>query len=616
MFPSIETIHPKGTGLKRMLSQGPCPFCPSSDAFTLYEEDGKKSGWCYSCSKLSLDPDKDLLVLQMNLSHRDITSDGIPQAIQSEVSSLTRGTSHVTEWRNTKDSAKLPMISVEEGLSHPTRALTHRGISFSTCEHFNVRVGVSSTDGETPIYTLFPRYKSQELVGWKTKDTHKNFVSTGGSDIDLFGSHQLKPTGKRLWITEGEEDAMSLYQVLKEGTSLADWEPPVLSLPDGCTSASKAIIRSLELIQGYDELILVFDNDTHGKKARDEVCRVLAGKVSYVTLPLKDANEMLMQGRGNDLKWQAYSYKKYQPDGILNAKEMWERYQDHSVIPSYPYPRIMKRLNERTYGCRPGSHILITAGTGSGKTQFLRELIYHYWGSTDEKIAGMFLEEDVSDTIKGLIALDVNQRIQLPDVNITSECEQSSFSKLFDSGRISFYDYFGGMDDGSLLAKLRYFAITGHKFIFLDHLSIVVSEYAAEGGERERIDTLMTKLAKFVKEFNVVLFSVVHLRKSDGSRMSFELGARPTLDDLRGSGSLKQLAWDVIGLSRNQQHEDEYCANTTEISVLKCRLTGRTGTCDYLHFDEYTGRLLNVERPENYTQSKKSNDYDKNEGEF
>jgi len=111
------------------------------------------------------------------------------------------------------------------------------------------------------------------------------------------------------------------------------------------------------------------------------------------------------------------------------------------------------------------------------------------------------------------------------------------------------------------------------------------------------------------------LFSVVHLRKSDGSRMSFELGARPTLDDLRGSGSLKQLSWDVIGLSRNQQHEDEYCANTTEVSVLKCRLTGRTGTCDYLHFDQHTGRLISIEKPSNYVQTKKSN-YDDNEKDF
>ena len=112
----------------------------------------------------------------------------------------------------------------------------------------------------------------------------------------------------------------------------------------------------------------------------------------------------------------------------------------------------------------------------------------------------------------------------------------------------------------------------------------------------------MTKLAKFVKEFNVVLFLVVHLRKPDSSGIPFELGAPPTLDALRGSAALKQLSWDVIGLSRNQQHPDHRCANTTEISVLKCRFTGRTGVSDYLHFNEETGRMYNVDKPINYRE--------------
>jgi hypothetical protein len=60
------------------------------------------------------------------------------------------------------------------------------------------------------------------------------------------------------------------------------------------------------------------------------------------------------------------------------------------------------------------------------------------------------------------------------------------------------------MDDASLFNKLRYFGATGHRAIFLDHLSIVVSEYAAEGNERERIDTVMTKLAKLAKELKLL----------------------------------------------------------------------------------------------------------------
>lgn len=586
----------------KVLEQIRCPSCPSSDAFTVYvQEDGSKDGYCFSCGYYSkdpyavrLEPDEDNSLKAASFLGRPTVA--APNAI--------------------RDETRIMSIEVEDGLLHPIRALSDRKISYATAEHFGVRVGVSTIDGETPIYTLFPRHRNGELVGFKTKTKDKRFVSTGGPDIDLFGLHLVKPQGKKIWITEGEEDAMALFQALKENSSFQDWDPPVVSLPDGSSSAIKAISRSLSLLESYEEIVLVFDNDPPGKKARDEVCKILAGKVSYVMLPVKDANEMLMVGRGRELKWLATSsQKKYQPDGIVNAKDLWDKYNESKDTPSYPYPSHMADLNSKTYGARPGSIVTVTSGTGSGKTQFLRELLYHFWLTTNEKIAGMFLEEDVKDTLGGIMALDLSRRIQLPDVEVSEDDLSRSFDKLFGSGRISLYDYFGGMDDGSLLAKLRYFAVTGHKFIFLDHLSIVVSEYAAEGGERERIDTLMTKLAKFVKEFGVVLFLVVHLRKSDISHTSFELGARPSLDDLRGSGSLKQLSWDVIGLSRNQQHEDPYCANTTEVSVLKCRFTGRTGVAGYLHFDDHTGRLFSVDRPVNYKQKKRSNSHD-NESEF
>lgn len=600
--------HSEKESTKKVLEQTSCPRCPSSDAFTIYQKEvhGKTviDAWCYRCGHFSNDPYGDLersLIetrtpgTVKGYTHKPL---GDPEVLGTEVHSLNRNT--------------IPKsVSVEDGLLHPVRALNERKLSYATCEHFGVRVGVSSTDGETPIYTLFPRYRDGELVGYKTKTPDKKFISTGGNDTELFGLNLIKPTGKKLWITEGEEDALALYQVLKEGSTLSDWEPPVLSLNNGSASAASSITRSLERLEGYEEIILVLDNDPPGKKARDEICKILAGKVSYVTLPLKDSNEMLMQGRGTELRWLALSHqKKYQPDGILNAKDLWDKYNENRDNPSYPYPEHMANLNAKTYGYRPGSIVTVTAGTGSGKTQFLREIIYNHWNITNDKIAGLFLEEDVSDTIDGLLALHLNKRIQLPDVEVSDDELRIAFDQLFGDGRISLYDYFGGMDDGSLLAKLRYFAVTGHKLIVLDHFSIVVSEYAAEGGERERIDTLMTKLAKFAKEFGIVLFIVVHLRKSDISHTSFELGAKPSLDDLRGSGSLKQLSWDVLALSRNQQHEDPYCANTTEVSVLKCRFTGRTGNAGYLHFDDHTGRLFSVEKPMNYRQKKRSNSND------
>jgi len=111
----------------------------------------------------------------------------------------------------------------------------------------------------------------------------------------------------------------------------------------------------------------------------------------------------------------------------------------------------------------------------------------------------------------------------------------------------------------------------------------------------------MTKLAKLAKELEIVIFLVVHLRK-EGSGRSFEQGAIPSLDDLRGSGSLKQLSWDVLALSRNQQHHDPVCRNTSRLTVLKCRFTGRTGTAGYVRFDEETGRMVECECPPGYDE--------------
>jgi twinkle protein len=291
------------------------------------------------------------------------------------------------------------------------------------------------------------------------------------------------------------------------------------------------------------------------------------------------------------------------PDSIVNYADCWERYKNSRNQTSYPFPESWKELNAKTYGVRKGELVLIKSGSGMGKTQFMRELKDHYHETTDFKFADIALEEDLGDTMGGLISLRLNKRISLPDVEVTEEEEREAFLHYFEDQRWSGYDHFGGMDDDNLFSKLRFYGASGHKMVFLDHLSIIVSEYAAEGGERERIDTIMTKLAKMAKELGLIIFLIVHLRKTSGGT-SFEEGGLPTLDDLRGSGSLKQLSMTIIALSRNQQHHDPFCANTTLATVLKCRFTGRTGSAEYFYFNDKTGRMNVVPCPPGYHPEK------------
>lgn len=234
-----------------------------------------------------------------------------------------------------------------------------------------------------------------------------------------------------------------------------------------------------------------------------------------------------------------------------------------------------------------------------GKTQILRELQYHIFKSTKESIGVIALEEPLVDSVESLMALELNKRISLPDVRetVTEEQMYEAWKATSGTNRFHFYDHFGSVDDDSLITKIRYLARgLGCKYIFLDHLSIVISEFAAEGGERERIDTVMTKLKNLTQELGVWIGLVVHLRKTGGGGKSFEEGGVPTLDDLRGSGSIKQLSNSVYALARNQQAHDETLRNTSHIHVLKCRFTGDTGEADDMFFEKATGRMRAIEK--------------------
>jgi twinkle protein len=80
--------------------------------------------------------------------------------------------------------------------------------------------------------------------------------------------------------------------------------------------------------------------------------------------------------------------------------------------------------------------------------------------------------------------------------------------------------------------------------------------------------------------------------------MSFEAGAAIQMDDLKGSGSLKQISAQVISLSRDLTAECSLERNTVKIHVLKDRFSGATGPAGAYIFNDETGRLEEAEAPE------------------
>lgn len=455
-------------------------------------------------------------------------------------------------------------------------ALPVRQISRESCERWGYHL--SELYGK-PCQVANYKDSHQQVVAQKVRFQGKEFAILGdASAMGLYGKHLWRDAGKKIVITEGELDAISLSQC-------QDHKWPAVSIPKGSKGAKKALQADLEWLESYEEIVLCFDNDEPGISAAKE-CALLftPGKCKIANLPLKDANEMLVAGRVKELIDAIWSAKVYRPDGIIDGKELWESIAHEPEGFNFPTPWVT--LNKLIGGIRKSEITTFTAGSGIGKSQFVREIATSLiqQGQTVGYIA---LEESTKRTALGLMGVYLERPLHLSKEGTTEEELRTAFSATVGSGRVFLYDHFGSLDSANLVSRIRFMAHgCGCNWIVLDHISIAVSGIA-DGDERRIIDNLMTSLRSLVQETGVGMILVSHLRSPEGK--AHEEGGVTSLNQLRGSRSIGQLSDTVIGIERNQQ--DESKKHTSSIRVLKCRWNGQTGPACEVIYDPKTGRL-------------------------
>jgi twinkle protein len=304
---------------------------------------------------------------------------------------------------------------------------------------------------------------------------------------------------------------------------------------------------------------------------------------------MKDANDMLVAGKGTEVIDAMWRAKEYRPDGIVGGNDLWDYITKIDLQEAVPYP--YEGLTKMTHGLRKGELVTITAGSGIGKSQFCRELSHHLLRN-GQSVGYIALEESVRRTTLGILGIEMSTPLHLrKDVN-EKELKEG-FDSCLASGKFFTYDHFGSMDSNNLMNRIRYMAKgCGCGWIILDHLSIVVSGMG-DGDERRLIDNTMTKLRSLVEELKVGMIIVSHLKRPEGR--GHEEGATTSLSQLRGSAGIAQLSDMVLGLERNQQ--DDTTRNRTIVRILKNRFTGETGIASYLEYDAQRGRLTDMGEP-------------------
>lgn len=528
----------------------PCANCGSSDANSLYD-DGHQ--FCFAC--------------QTNVQGSDA-----PQPQPKKQLGLLQG--------EYKDLAK-------------------RMIRKDTCKHMGYRVG--TFQGATCQIADF--YEDGQVVAQKVRLADKKFMVVGDkSKLSLFGMQTCRDGGKKIIITEGEIDALTISQLQNN-----KW--PVVSVPNGAQGAKKAIAKQAEFLAKFEKVVFAFDMDDAGQAAAKECAALLKpGQASIAHLPGKDPNECLTVGHSAQLVDSLWNAKAYRPDGILTFGDLKDRILE---TPEVGLPWMFPALNEHTYGRRLGEIIALGAGTGVGKTDFMTQQAMFDVTELNEPVAMYFLEQSPLETAKRMAGKYAGKRFHVPDASWSQSELMSTVEELDSKSKIYFYDSWGSTEWSVVKARMTFNAqVHGVKIHYLDHLTALA---AAEENEREALEKIMADMAATAKRLNICIIFVSHLATPDGK--PHEEGGRVMSRHFKGSRAIGFWSFLMLGLERDQQNDDPLIAQTTTLRVLKDRFTGQaTGKKYYLGYQTHTGLLHITDEPK--PTETKSPFLDKSGGDF
>lgn len=535
--------------------------CGSSDGLQVFEDNqGKVDGYCFACNTYVENPYDGLDKTPTKNTRKKKSQEEIQQELD-EISELL-------------------------SLELPDRKLTKQALA-----HFGIKIGLSEYDGQTPFFHFYPYTTTNDrIVAYKTRVIHNKAMWSVGSikGAELFGWQQAIKTGSnKLFITEGELDAVALYQALKQYAAGGKWEhldPAVVSLKSGASGAVSDIqAQYQEIKQYFNEVVLVFDQDDAGKKAAAEVIKVFP-TFKVATIPAKDANEAVKNGRSRGLAT-AVLFNAQSPKNtrIVPAASIIE---DASKAPepgvSYPW----KKLTELTRGLRTKETSYWGAGVKMGKSELVNALGSHLMISHKWPIFMAKPEEANVKTMKLMAGKVAGKFFHDPNIPFDVEAYREAANKISD--KLFLLDLYQHIGWENLKEDIRY-AVNeyGVKGVFIDPVTNLINGKSA-ADQNTILQEFAQELAVMSKDLDFHAFIFCHLKAPD-SGPPHERGGSVLSTQFAGSRAMMRSCNLMMGLEGNKDPEmPSEQRNIRKLIILEDREFGVSGTVP-LYWDEQTG---------------------------
>lgn len=406
------------------------------------------------------------------------------------------------------------------------------------------RIG-ESHDGRLCVFPFYDQAGELKLLKFRDPDAKdKMFVKPQGGPKLLFGIQAIAAKQSQLPITEGELDAMSMWQYGLPAVSVpfgAKWAGS-----DGKDPNDEWIQHDYEFLEPFTEIYLSLDNDEPGQKATESLIpRLGRERCLIVDFPagLKDANDCLINDVDQDEFIAAMGRARDADPAELKSpsdfeKKIWDRiYPVGGIEPGDATPWPMP------FRFRQGEVTVWTGFSKHGKTALLSYLLA-YWADKGRRSCIASLEIQADMTLQNILR-------QSTGIRKPNEVQFHEAIKWMDRF-FWIYDHVGAVKSHEILEVFSYAAkkYGVHHFVVDSLMRLDVDE---EDNHSQKV--FMNQLTAFAMEFNVHVHLVAHSKKPDSKHP--EKKHWPGKHDVRGSVHITDIAHNTICVYRNKLKEEE-----------------------------------------------------------
>lgn len=388
--------------------------------------------------------------------------------------------------------------------------------------------------GKDVVFTFYDPKGKEVFLKTKPVDHEGNPSTQKDLKPILFGWHTMPADCRKVWITEGEWDAIACTEL----------GYPALSVPMGGGKGAKQtkwIAHEYENLARFEEIIIATDMDEQGELAAAEIISRLGDRCYRVDLPTKDINELLQKEGYEQAKWMlncAYEEARWKDPETLKTVLEFENeiddFFDNRTNNEQGFGSGWTKLDEEDIRFRPQEMWGVAGINGHGKSMWLNQVALNAV-EQGQKV----LIASMEMTPKATLGRMLRQAGGSPN---PPKPYRSKLIEWMAPNLWLFVDNLTPKPE-DLMSCFEYaYRRYGINVFIIDSLTNMVRQDDYEGQQR-----FIEKIVSFKLSFPVTLFLVTHVRKGESEYSA------PNKYDVKGSGSITDLADGFISVWKNKR---------------------------------------------------------------